>query len=107
MNQTERNIAYREFLRAWGEASQLIMAVEEAAELQKEITKYLRGEDNLQFILEEVADVEVMLEQLKLMFKFPQKVVDEQKEMKINIALEKAKKYTFDVYKKESEGEGE
>lgn len=95
MNETERNIAYREFLREWGEASQLIMAIEEAAELQKEITKHLRGEDNLRFILEEVADVEVMLEQLKLMFKFSQKVVDEQKEIKIKRALAKIRDYTF------------
>ena len=42
------------------------MVLEEVAELQKEICKLWRGRDNIQAIAEEVADVGIMLDQLKL-----------------------------------------
>lgn len=42
------------------------MLLEEMAELQKEICKAWRGKDNEVEIAEEVADVEIMLEQIKL-----------------------------------------
>ena len=41
---------------------------EEALELTKELSKNLRGQDNAAHIAEEIADVEIMLEELKLMF---------------------------------------
>lgn len=53
---------------AWGKSSQLIICIEEMAELTKELSKNLRGQDNDLGIAEEVADVEIMLEQLKLIF---------------------------------------
>ena len=42
------------------------MVLEEVAELQKEICKLWRGRDNIHAIAEEVADVGIMLDQLKL-----------------------------------------
>ena len=42
------------------------MVLEEVAELQKEICKLWRGRDNIQAIAEEVADVGIMLDRLKL-----------------------------------------
>ena len=48
----------------WGKQAQQIMATEEMAELTKEISKNIRGYDNLDEIAEEIADVEIMLEQL-------------------------------------------
>lgn len=51
----------------WGEDAQTKMVLEEMSELQKEICKRWRGKDNLDAIAEEVADVEIMLEQLKMM----------------------------------------
>jgi hypothetical protein len=41
------------------------MLVEEMAELTKEVSKHWRGEENHIFIAEEIADVEIMLEQIK------------------------------------------
>lgn len=38
------------------------------AELTKELSKNIRGQDNDLGIAEEVADVEIMLEQLKIIF---------------------------------------
>lgn len=52
----------------WGKGPQLIICMEEMAELTKELSKNLRGQDNDLGIAEEVADVEIMLEQLKLIF---------------------------------------
>ena len=52
----------------YGTEMQLVVACEELSELQKEICKSLRGRDNLPAIAEEIADVEIMLEQLKIIF---------------------------------------
>lgn len=90
MNQIERNEAYELFLNTWGKTQQMIMVLEETAELQKEITKNLRGRDNVESIIEEIADVEIMLEQLKFIFKIDQAVIDEQKESKIKRAMPEA-----------------
>ena len=54
-------------IEAWGEDSQMKMLLEEMSELQKEICKSWRGANNVDHIAEEIADVEIMLEQLKLM----------------------------------------
>lgn len=51
----------------WGEDAQMKMVLEEMSELQKEICKMWRGKDNRDAIAEEVADVEIMLDQLQIM----------------------------------------
>ena len=57
---------YAEAVRAYGKQSQLVMAMEEMSELTREILKNVnRGKDNVAAIVEETADVEIMLEQLK------------------------------------------
>lgn len=48
---------------------QLIVAIEELSELQKELCKALRGKPNKEDIIEELADVLIMLDQLKIYFK--------------------------------------
>lgn len=63
-----RRDTYSEAVRAYGKQSQLIMAMEEMAELTKELSKNIRGEKNTSAISEEMADVEIMLEQLKIIF---------------------------------------
>lgn len=45
---------------------QLIIAMEELSELQKEVSKELRGKGNRLNILEEVADVYIILKYIKL-----------------------------------------
>lgn len=51
-----------------GKTSQLVMAMEEMSELTKELSKNMRGHKNVSAISEEMADVEIMLEQLKVIF---------------------------------------
>ena len=52
----------------YGKELQTIVAIEEMSELTKELCKQLRGRDNLEAIAEEIADVQIMLEQLQIMF---------------------------------------
>jgi hypothetical protein len=47
---------------------QMGVCIEELAELTKELTKHLRDKGSASHTLEEIADVEVTLAQLKLMF---------------------------------------
>jgi hypothetical protein len=55
-------------IMAYGAQAQELMLLEEMSELQKEICKYERGAENVQHIAEEIADVEIMLEQMKILF---------------------------------------
>ena len=51
---------------------QLIIACEELSELQKEICKHLRGKGNREHIIEEMADVQLMLDEMKVFFNISQ-----------------------------------
>lgn len=56
-------------LRTYGKRLQMVVAVEEMSELQKVLCKYLRGEDGpkeINHAAEEIADVQIMLEQMLL-----------------------------------------
>lgn len=69
-------------LQVYGEVTQINMVFEEMSELQKELCKYIRGKDNQSEIAEEIADVEVMLAQMKILF-VCSALVDEYREKKI------------------------
>ena len=56
----------RKVIKKFGPRQQMIIAMEECAELTKEISKYLRGKPNPAALAEEIADVEIMCDQLKL-----------------------------------------
>ncbi len=58
---------YQAALDTWGAESQTVMVFEEMSELQKELCKNLRGRDNRDKIAEEIADVQIMLEQMILL----------------------------------------
>ena len=58
-------------IKKFGYRHQVIVAVEELSELQKELTKWLRGKCNPACLLEEMADVSIMLNQLQLIFGDP------------------------------------
>ena len=60
------NPVLKRALETWGEEAQMLMVVEEMSELMKEILKNInRKKNNIDEIIEETADVEIMLEQLK------------------------------------------
>ena len=52
----------------YGIDSQALVAIEEMSELTKELCKYFRGYNRKREIIEEIADVEIMMEQLKCLF---------------------------------------
>lgn len=64
----ERKAIYEEALERWGEQAQVQMAVEEMAELTKEICKIGRGKRDMDALADEIADVTIMLEQLRLIY---------------------------------------
>lgn len=70
-------------IRYYGYESQIRMMFEEMAELQKELCKRMRGENNRNHIIEEIADVEIMLDQITIMFEIDWLEVAEIREEKI------------------------
>ena len=52
----------------YGSEIQRVVAIEELSELQKELCKSLRGQTDRQHIAEEIADVQIMLEQMMILY---------------------------------------
>ena len=71
----ERAKVYTDALTTYGANAQLIVALEEMSELQKEICTALRGRVHPAHLAEEIADVQSMLEQVRLIFSIPDKTV--------------------------------
>lgn len=59
-----RYAVYRAALDTYGAQAQTIIAMEEMAELTKELSKNLGGANNTAQIAEEIADVRIMLDQM-------------------------------------------
>ena len=71
---------YEKTLKKYGQERQLDKSIEELSELIKAICKYKNCSSNefdkrINDIIEEIADVEIMLEQLKLIFSSSEKVL--------------------------------
>lgn len=68
----ERVKVYRDALEQYGQRTQIAVAVEEMSELTKALIKVYRGgrdmEAKVAAVAEELADVTIMLEQLRLIF---------------------------------------
>ncbi len=60
---------YEDAIKTFGPKHQIIKAIEELSELVTALARYSLGEGNLDNIAEEIADVEVMCEQLIMIFK--------------------------------------
>lgn len=75
---TSDESVFLDALNTYGMREQITMVFEEMSELQKELCKYLRGDDAVTIanIAEEIADVEIMLAQMKLFFKCSAEVAD-------------------------------
>lgn len=68
MKRMTRDEILKSAIERYGNTSQLIVAMEEMAELTKELSKFFRGAHNAYAIAEEIADVRIMLDQLQIMF---------------------------------------
>lgn len=74
----------RSAIRKNGKAMQTVVAIEEMSELQKELSKYIRGKGNRDNLIEEVADVLVMITQIQLMYHIPDDEVERIMHLKLN-----------------------
>ena len=79
----DKNELYDFVLKKNGVEKQLMVCIEELAELTKELCKIFRGQENILSIAEEVADVEIMVEQTKRLLFIEEKVKEfEEKKIK-------------------------
>lgn len=82
MTYQEREMTYTNALVRYGEEIQLVVAIEELSELQKEVTKFLRGIGNAGNLAEETADVLICIEQIMYIFGI-REMVDIQMDRKV------------------------
>ena len=68
MTNIEKLKVLKAIIKQNGIKHQSMICIEECAELIKEITKFMRGNKNRMKLLEEIADVEICLSELKLFF---------------------------------------
>ena len=76
INYEDRKKVYQAALCKWGADLQTMMAVEEMSELTKEICKIKRGKMDLDALADEIADVTIMLEQLREIYGLNDAVCD-------------------------------
>lgn len=68
MKEEKQKRVYKALLDTKGLDNQIIVCIEELAELTKELTKFLREKGNTMNLFEELADVEICTDQLKEIF---------------------------------------
>ena len=88
LDRTEINNVCEKLLKKYGE-KQLIIGIEEFSEITKAITKAMRGNFDIENITEEIADVYIILEQLKIYFNIDENEVNKIIDFKINRTKEK------------------
>lgn len=81
MDERERRDIMLRAIHRYGEAAQIDMAVEEMAELTKALCKVKRATTTaaVSNVIEEIADVQIMLDQLRLIFARSTDEVEEDK----------------------------
>lgn len=86
MDSETKNVL-REVIARNGSMLQMIVAMEELSELQKEISKSIRGYENRDAVIEEMSDVYIMLMQLEIILGISlEEVISE-----INVKMERLK----------------
>lgn len=83
---TPRKLVFKQLIEKYGE-KQVIVAIEELSELQKELCKALRGKPDIDHITEELADVWIMFQQMKLYFRIDSKKIEDI----VNAKIERSK----------------
>lgn len=85
-------------IKKWGERSQLEMAQEESTELALACRKFIRVQNDVNFqnLGSEIADVEIMIDQLKIMFPKLKEISNEQRKFKIERLADRVYKNNFE-----------
>ena len=77
MSEIDEQELYARTISVWGKEPQMLQVIEEMSELIKEILKNVnRKKNNVAEIIEETADVEIMLGQLKYCYDIEKQVKD-------------------------------
>lgn len=85
MTVQQRKTLYQKAIDTWGDRAQLEMAQEEATELALAIRKLIRGKENaVAELVSEMADVEIMIEQIKFMSPHWVMAIESEKDFKLN-----------------------
>lgn len=73
------NEIYKKAIEIYGEREQSAMAMEECGELIRAINKYHRKDsnENRKNLIEEIADVRIMIEQLKIMYSISEDEIED------------------------------
>ena len=74
---------YKKAIKTYGEKAQKLMAIEEMSELTKEICKDFRGKLNREHLIEEVADVTIVIYQLLMMYEIGDEEIQQMCERKM------------------------
>lgn len=82
-----------EAVKTFGTLPQIVMFMEEAAELTQALSKNIRGKDNRSDIIEEMADVLIMVEQIKIIFEVDEKEIQDIIEVKLKRIEERIKSH--------------
>ena len=85
-----RNELYKRVLDKFGDL-QMVVAVEELSELQKEVCKAMRGKFNKEHLAEEVADVKIMIDQIMLHYAIQESEVKQVRDEKLKRTEERFK----------------
>lgn len=99
MKQTNNDV-YVKAIQTFGEENQLFQLCEELAELIKAVNKWRRNKElanvytaYLDDVTEEIADVEIMIDQVKLMLNIQEVELLDMKQKKIHRLAERLKNY--------------
>ena len=85
MTVQQRKTLYQKAIDTWGDRAQLEMAQEEATELALAIRRLIRGKENaITELVSEIADVEIMIEQIKFMNPHCVMAIEDEKDFKLN-----------------------
>ena len=88
------DIDFKKYLAWWGKSSQLLLCMEECAELTKECSKAIRSISNRDNMIEELADVYMMVREMEIVCDCEEevnKVIKEKNERTKQIMLEEQK----------------
>ena len=81
----DRTEIYLKAINKWGSTAQLEMAQEEATELALAVRKFVRDPSNIRIneLADEIADVQIMIEQMETMMPNLNKIISERKKYKL------------------------
>ena len=86
----EQKLKAMHILYRYGAKPQMLKCCEELSELETAILKFVnKGINNTVEILDEMADVYIMLEQMKSVFPFGENMLEERIEYKLNRQLQR------------------